>query len=82
MIHAQEIWDIMHEHMNLGKWFYIEDIYSLIEKYHTLEKDDFLPQAPKSTIPKWKRNVRNVLQHRKSVGDLAWDGNRNYMRLS
>jgi hypothetical protein len=40
---------------------------------------DFLPSAPKSDEPKWMRNVRNVLQSRKTNGNIAWDKNGKYM---
>ena len=30
------------------------------------------------SIPKWKRNVRNVLQYRKNNKGLIWDGSANY----
>ena len=36
-----------------------------MEQYSKLDSEDYEPQQPTSDIPKWKRNVRNVLQYRK-----------------
>ena len=78
MIHLPEIWELMQTYMKPGKWYSIEDIYEIVERYHKLDSEDFELQSPTSSIPKWKRNVRNVLQYRKNKGDLIWDGSANY----
>ena len=31
---------------------------------------------------RWKRNVRNVLQRRKSTGEVQWDGSASYRLAS
>jgi hypothetical protein len=46
---------------------------SIIEDHAKLDHEDFEPQSPTSNIPKWKRNTRNVLQYRKSIGDIRWN---------
>lgn len=68
----------MQIHMKPDNWYSIENIYQIIENNSKLDADDFEPQSPTSPIPKWKRNVRNVLQYRKKGGDLIWDGSANY----
>ena len=48
-------------------------IYQIVEQYSNLDAEDFEPQFLTSDIPKWKRNVRNVLQYRKKTGEIRWD---------
>ena len=49
-----------------------------MERNSNLDDEDLEPQAPGSDIPKWKRNVRNVLQYRKKTGEIEWDGEAKY----
>lgn len=74
-----EIWNIIDFELPRDEWIPLQSIYSLIESKLQLKPDDFLPSAPKSEEPKWMRNVRNVLQSRKTNGDIAWDKNGKYM---
>jgi hypothetical protein len=78
MIHLPQIWELFQLHMKTDTWYPIETIYQIIEKHHQLDDEDFEPQAPTSSIPKWKRNVRNVLQYRKTKNQLQWDGGARY----
>ncbi len=78
MTHLPEIWDCIRNNLQKGQWIALEDIYELIEKYVNLDEKDYEWQSPSSGIPKWKRNVRNVLQYRKGTGEIAWDGHGNY----
>lgn len=55
----------------------LDEIYNLIAKYANLDEEDYEWQSPNSSIPKWKRNVRNVLQKRKN-DDIEWDKRANY----
>jgi hypothetical protein len=79
MIRHPEIWDILQTHMQKGSWVSLQDIYQLVEHNANLDTEDFEPQSPSSDIPKWKRNVRNVLQYRKRKGELLWDGDTRYL---
>lgn len=74
-----EIWNVIDFELPRDEWIPLQSIYSLIELKIQLKSDDFLPSAPKSDEPKWMRNVRNVLQSRKTKGDVAWDKNGKYM---
>jgi hypothetical protein len=74
-----EIWDVIDYELPRDEWIPLQSIYSLIESKLQLKPDDFLPSAPKSDEPKWMRNVRNVLQSRKTNGNIAWDKNGSYM---
>ncbi len=78
MIIAPEIWDIILKKMPRGTWVSLQEIYQLIENHVSLDSEDFEPQSPKSDIPKWKRNVRNVLQYRKRTEEIRWNGKAGY----
>lgn len=78
MIHLPKIWTCIKGKMTRGEWVDIENIYGLIEKNNSLDKEDFEWQSPSSSIPRWKRNVRNVLQYRKNKGEIEWNGQRGY----
>ncbi len=79
MIHHPEIWDIILRHMPRGRWVPLGEIYQIVESYGDLDAGDFEPQSPTSDIPKWKRNVRNVLQYRKGKSEIRWDGDAKYL---
>jgi hypothetical protein len=57
----------------------LDEIYQTIQRYGDLNDEDFEPQSPTSDLPKWKRNVRNVLQYRKKTGEIHWDGDAKYL---
>lgn len=78
MTHLPEIWNCIRTKLPKGKWVELGEFYKLVEKYLPLDKEDLYPQSPTSDIPKWKRNVRNVLQYRKGIGEIEWDGKGNY----
>ena len=78
MIHSQEIWNIIQTNMPRGSWVALSEIYQLIEVHGDLDAEDFDWQSPTSDVPKWKRNVRNVLQYRKGKDNILWDGASKY----
>lgn len=73
-----EIWQCLTDTMPRGRWTALSEIYQLIENNIRLDNDDFNWQSPNSAIPKWQRNVRNVLQYRKKTGEIEWDEKANY----
>lgn len=77
-----EIWELINSKLPRDEWVALSKIYSLVEKNLQLTNNDFLPSAPKTDEPKWMRNVRNVLQSRKTNGEIAWDKNGKYMMPS
>ncbi len=79
MIHLPEIWAIMLGQLPRGRWIQIKKIYEIVKDYGNLDTEDFEPQSPTSNIPKWKRNTRNVLQYRKGMGQIRWNGNARYL---
>ena len=78
MIKHPEIWKCITNGMPRGQWVDLQDIYNLIRVELPLDQEDFQPQSPSSDIPKWMRNVRNVLQYRKRTREIEWDGAAKY----
>ncbi len=66
MTSLPEMRDAIERNMLRGKIYLLVDIYDIVEGACKLDREDFEPQAPKSKVPKWKRNVRNVMQKMKS----------------
>ena len=79
MICHPEIWNIVLTHMPKGRSTSLDDIYQMVKRYGNLDAEDFEPQSPTSDIPKWKRNVRNVLQYRKRKGEIQWGEDAMYL---
>ena len=80
MTHAFEISDAIDKYMRTGRSYHLDQLYSFVECECSLDREDFDPQAPGSSIPKWKRDVRNVLQRRKAR-DIRWLGGGMYQRI-
>ncbi|MGB3746571.1 hypothetical protein ACVCL3_10755 [Rhodanobacter sp. UC4437_H4] len=78
MTRLPEMWSCIRSGLPRGKWTSLDDIYALVSSSVELDHEDHLPQSPSSDIPKWKRNVRNVLQYRKGTGEIQWVGNARY----
>ena len=78
MTRLPEIWVCLKQNMTKGLWTSLETIYEIVQNNLSLDTEDFQPQSPSSDIPKWKRNVRNVLQYRKKTGEIEWDGSAHY----
>jgi hypothetical protein len=78
MTHHPEIWDCLRQRLPKGESIQLEEIYSIVEAGLTLDNEDYARQSPSSDIPKWKRDVRNVLQYRKRTGEIEWDGHGGY----
>lgn len=81
MIHLPQIWSILRTRMPNSGWLSLQDIYELVDSHGILDDEDYEPQSPTSDLPKWKRNVRNVLQYRKQRGEIEWDGDAHYRFL-
>ena len=78
MTRLPELWKEIQKSLSRDQWTNIRDIYTYVERSIKLDDEDYDPQSPTSGIPKWKRNIRNVLQYRKGKGHIEWDGNENY----
>jgi len=73
MTYLSEIWECIKKKISKSHWTNIETIYDFVQNSLTPDTEDVQPQSPSSDIPKWKRNVRNVLQYRKKTGEIEWD---------
>lgn len=64
-------------HMPHRAWLTVPELYELVEAHGHLSSSDWEPDAPNSNGIRWRRNVRNVLQSRKSRvgrgGTFEWD---------
>lgn len=78
MTHSDELWDAIQRTLSSDRWMALRDLYRGVEKRVSLDDEDHLPQAPGSDVPKWMRNVRNVLQQRKALGHVLWNGSAQY----
>ena len=58
------MWDIIKEKLPRNQVVGLQQIYSLVERHIKLTPDDWLPSAKKTVDPRWKRNIRNILQYR------------------
>lgn len=72
-MNAADIWSLIQRHLPRNEWVPIQDIYRLIEGHAAFDDGDLTPAAPGSREPRWRRNVRNVLQQKKHR-ELRWDG--------
>lgn len=64
---SEEIEVILLRHMPRGRWLAVSELYAVVELHGSLSPADWQPDAPGSvTGIRWRRNVRNVLQRRKS----------------
>ena len=73
MLRSDAIWDAISQGMERGRWTSVDSIYDIVHERSAIDDEDLEPQAPGQATPKWKRNVRNVLQRRKAKGDIEWD---------
>ena len=80
-LRADQIWAILVRRMVPMRWYDLREIYALVATDTEISDEDLEPDAPGSNSPRWQRNIRNVLQRRKSGGEVAWDGRARY-RLS
>lgn len=69
MIHLSDIWQVISRQMVREQWVSLDHIYRLVELHGNLDSED-----SDSSLPKWKRNVRNLLQHKKATGEILWNG--------
>jgi len=77
-LHLDEIESCLYSSMDRGTWYGLDELYALVEKHAALTDADWLPAAPGSASPRWKRNVRNWLQSRKASGAIEWRDRAEY----
>lgn len=72
MLHAHDIRDFLYEAAPRDRWLALADIYALVESRHDLDSEDLRPVSDRHPQPRWKRNVRAVLQDIKNR-DVEWE---------
>lgn len=72
MAAADQIWHVISLYLPRRRWVDLEDVYRTVSDHVQLDREDDDPDAPGSNSPKWKRNVRNVLQRQKRLGRIDW----------
>jgi hypothetical protein len=76
--HQDELWAAIRGSLHVDRWISLSELYRRVESTISLDPDDHDPDAPGSEGARWKRNVRNVLQRRKALGHVEWDGHGRY----
>lgn len=70
MVSRREIWPVLRGAMSEQRWTPLDELYRIVEAE--------LPAVRSELSSRWRRNVRNVLQHRRVRGDVLWDGHGGY----
>lgn len=78
ILRSDDIWSILLRNMQSEQWYDLQQLYSIVANCAVLKDADQEPDAPGSESPRWQRNIRNVLQRRKSSGAIDWDGHGRY----
>jgi hypothetical protein len=77
-LRSGEIWSCLVAHMEADRWYRLSELYDLVQTRLTIRAADLEPEAPGSRSPRWRRNVRNVLQGRKQAGEIDGDHKGSY----
>lgn len=72
------MWGVIKEKLPVNQLVELQRIYSLVERNVKLTPDDWLPSAKGTADPRWKRNIRNILQYRKKTSEVIWMGEGKY----
>lgn len=78
MTHAVDLWSAILRVLPRDRWLPLDQLYKRVQAYVGLDDEDFMPSAPGSSEPKWRRNVRNVLQRQKKLGHVEWNRRGSY----
>lgn len=78
MINSSEIWNCLKTHLSKNECITLQNIYKIIQKMIDLDSEDMEPESPNSNIPKWKRNIRNVLGNKRLSGHIIRAGKAKY----
>ncbi len=70
MIAARQVWGIIQGHVPRKQWVPSQDIYAIVEMHGKLDDEDREPQSLRSSTPRWKTLVRNVLANRVKKGRI------------
>lgn len=74
MLNSKAAWQVLVDKVPTGEWLTLDQLYAIVERDAPLDDVDRTGVSEGSKSPKWKRTVRNVLQRKKSLGEIEWDG--------
>ncbi len=72
------MWEVMLDKLPKGEIVDIHEIYETVERDLELDSEDFEPLSSGRDL-RWKSSIRNVLQYRKTTGEIFWFGEGQYM---
>jgi len=76
---SETLWTVLVDNIPLAKWIDINDLYKIVEKnFNSFTDDDLSPVTKGRTDSTWRRNLRNVLQRKKKIGEILYNGNSKY----
>ncbi len=78
MLNSKNAWATLGKGAARGQWLSLDEIYGIVESGARLDDRDRAGISDRSSSPKWKRTVRNVLQRKKSLGEIESDGHGRY----
>jgi hypothetical protein len=68
MTQPTALWGVLTRHAPKKRWVSTNEIYSIVESHLTLDNDDL--RVRDSQPPKWKLNIRRLLQDMKKAGRI------------
>ena len=78
MTRFSDLWECVRRFLRSDISTVLEKIYDDVDASIVLYEEDCLSQALGSSVPKWMRKFRNVLQYRRSMGEVESNGNADY----
>ena len=72
MLHLPDIRKFLYEAAPRDLWLDLDELYSLVASGHEFDSEDLRPVTDQHPEPRWKRNVRAVLQDIKKR-DVEWE---------
>ena len=77
MLNAAEMRQILNRVMTKDQEYDLHEIYDLVERHATLDKEDLAPSGPEKTEPRWHERVRSTLFAAHNKGE-ALNSRRGY----
>lgn len=74
MLNSKIAWQVLIQKAPAGQWLSLDQVYDIVEAAVELDDADRAGVSAKSVSPRWKRTVRNLLQRKKTLGEVEWDG--------
>ncbi len=64
------LWKTIRTNLPLRTWIPIAEIYRAVEKHIALDAEDLDTSLSRTNIPRWRTNVRRVLNGKKEAGGV------------